>query len=272
MIRHMDTKVIVITGASSGIGAALALKLATEGYRLVLAARRGPELRRIAEEAEAQGSPGAVVVEADMTRREDVNRLRDMALKRFGYFDVWVNNAGRGITRHVMELTDEDVDTIMTVNLKSALYGMQAAVPHFIEQGAGQIINVSSMLGRIPFATRRSIYSAAKSALNALTANLRIDLQSHPGIHVTLVMPGLVSTDFAKNVLGDAPAAAVPTWRPPPSANGPQTPETVAEVISRVIQQPVPEVYTNGEDAAEMVRRYYADVATFEADMAQQGR
>ena len=89
---------------------------------------------------------------------------------------------------------------MMTVNVKSALYGMQAIAPHFIARGRGQIVNVSSMLSRVPFATFRSAYNAAKAALNALTANARVDLaREHPGIQVTLVMPGLVRTDFQRN-------------------------------------------------------------------------
>ena len=89
---------------------------------------------------------------------------------------------------------------MLTVNVKSALYGMQAIAPHFIARGRGQIVNVSSMLSRVPFATFRSAYNAAKAALNALTANARVDLaREHPGIQVTLVMPGLVRTDFQRN-------------------------------------------------------------------------
>jgi short-subunit dehydrogenase len=94
---------------------------------------------------------------------------------------------------------------MMSVNLKSVLYGMQAIVPYFQQEGKGHVINVSSFLGRVPLVTFRSIYSAAKAALNVLTANLRMDLQEHyPDIHVSLVMPGMVLTDFHKNALGGA--------------------------------------------------------------------
>jgi len=88
------------------------------------------------------------------------------ALAKFGHIDVWVNNAGRGISRLVSELTDEDIDEMMLVNVKSALYGMQAVLAHFGERGSGRIINVSSMLGRVPFAPIRSAYPASKHALN----------------------------------------------------------------------------------------------------------
>ena len=165
-------KHIVITGASSGIGAALAERLGSAGHRIVLAARGEAALREVA----ARSGAGALVVPADVTKREDVERLRDRAIEAMGHVDVWVNNAGQGITRPVLELTDQDFDRMMTVNVKSALYGMQAIAPHFQLRGSGQIVNVSSMLSRVPVATYRSAYNAAKAALNSLTANARVDL------------------------------------------------------------------------------------------------
>src|SRR5436190_1919122 len=129
---------------------------------------------------------------------------------------MWVNNAGRGISRHVVDLSDEEFDEIMAVNVKSALYGIQAIVPHFIERGRGHVINVSSFLSRVPLATYRSAYNAAKAALNALTANLRVDLAAtHPDVHVSLVIPGLVMTEFARNALGGTPEV---TWASRPGA------------------------------------------------------
>src|SRR5205823_11482986 len=98
---------------------------------------------------------------ADVTRREDVKRLRDEALAAFGSVDVWVNNAGRGINASVLELTDEQFDQMMAVNVKSALYGMQAIVPHFQERGRGHLINVSSFLSRVPIASYWSAYNVA---------------------------------------------------------------------------------------------------------------
>jgi len=249
-------KHIVITGASGGIGAALAMQLGAQGHRVALAARREAELRAVASRA---GS-GAIVVPTDVTRRGDVERLRDRAIAELGHVDVWVNNAGRGITRPVLELTDEELDQMITINVKSALYGMQAIVPHFMGRGQGQIVNVSSFLSRVPFATFRSAYNAAKAALNALTANARVDLaRTHPAIHVTLVMPGLVSTSFQQNAIGGTP--------PLPAGTPSQTPDEAAAAIVAAIEHPVAEVYTNPQHAA-VALEYFRDVGAFEQQAA----
>jgi short-subunit dehydrogenase len=251
---------VVITGASSGIGAAIARELAGRGDNVVLAARNRQGLEQTAS---SSSSSRAHLVTADVTRRADVERIRDEAIHAFGHVDVWINNAGRGIVRAVLALTDDDVDEMIAVNVKSALYGMQAIAPHFMDRGRGHIINISSFLGRVPVATPRSAYSAAKAALNTLTANLRVDLQrSHPGINVSLVSPGLVTTDFARHARGSTGSV------PPPGAIGspmkPQTAEEVAAIVADVIDTPVAEIYTN--PASQMVAaRYFADVALFES-------
>jgi NADP-dependent 3-hydroxy acid dehydrogenase YdfG len=220
----------------------------------VLAARRETELQDVATRAGGD----AIVVATDVTKRADVDRLRDRAIATYDHVDVWVNNAGRGISKPVLELTDEEFDVMMAVNVKSALYGMQAIAPHFIERRRGQIVNVSSFLSRVPFATYRSAYNAAKHALNALTANARVDLhEKYPDIHVTLVMPGLVSTDFQRNALGGSP--------PLPARTPSQTPEEVAAAIVKVIEQPVAEVYTNPQ-LAGVALKYFQDVGAFERE------
>ena len=255
-----DERVAVITGASSGIGAALARRLGRNNFRLVLAARRAAALRAVT--ADIGGGCRSVV--ADVTRRDDVNRLRDEAVTAFGGVDVWVNNAGRGINASVLELTDEQFDEMMAVNVKSALYGMQAIVPHFQERGGGHLINVSSFLSRVPIATYRSAYNAAKAALNALTANLRMDLrQSFPRIHVSLVMPGMVTTEFARNAIGGTPAV---TWA---SSSGPQiqSADDVAAAIDSLIASPREELYTQ-RGQPDTVVRYFQDVGAFERGLA----
>jgi short-subunit dehydrogenase len=253
-----DSRNIVVTGASGGIGAALAVQLGAAGHRVALAARREREL----EEVAARVGNGAIVVPTDVTRRDEVERLRDRAVEALGHVDVWVNNAGRGINKPVLELTDEDLDLMMTVNVKSALYGMQAIAPHFIARGRGQIVNISSFLSRVPFATFRSGYNAAKAALNALTANARVDLaRTHPGIHVTLVMPGLVHTDFQRNALGGSP--------PMPVSDAQSVDAAVAAIVD-AIAHPVAEIYTNPRQAA-IVRSYFQDVGAFEREAAARG-
>ncbi len=254
----MSDKVIVITGASSGIGAVLAKQLAARGDKLMLAARSSKELNQVSR---ACGRDAMAYV-TDVTRRQDINRLRDEALRTFDHVDVWINNAGRGITRSVLDLTDDDIDQMMAVNVKGALYGMQAIIPHFKETGHGHLINVSSFLGRVPYVSFRSMYSASKAALNSLTANLRMELRAeYPNIHVSLVMPGVVSTNFGAHALH---TDAAPAGGTPPMG---QTAEDVAAVIMDLIDNPRPEVYTNPAMQQERAKSYYTDVAAFEATM-----
>ncbi len=253
----MESKVVVITGASSGIGAALAKQLGTEGHKLVLAARREAPLKAVAAES---GDAKAIVT--DVTVRADVEALRVFAMKEFGQIDVWINNAGRGIGKRVLELSDDDLDQMMAINVKSALYGMQAVVPHFLQRGEGHLINVSSFLGRVPLASFRSAYSASKAALNVLTANLRMDLAaSHPNVHVSIVMPGPVATDFAGSSLHGTPMV------PPPRMMSVQMADDVADIIAGLIEQPRAEVFTS-PTLKSMAKKYYEDVSGFESGMA----
>lgn len=244
----MMNKVVVITGASSGIGAATAELLAARGASVVLAARREAALKEVATRCGAN----ALAVVADVTRRDDVRRLVAAAVERFGRIDVLVNNAGRGITRMPSELTDEDIDDMMRVNVKSALYGMQEVLPHFSARGEGHVVNVSSMLGRIPYLVGRSAYSGAKHFLNALTANFRAEVQqAHPGIQFSVVSPGVVHTDFGANARHGGPdSRTIP---------GGQTPEEVATVIANVIESRRPDVYSR-PGSRQRVAEYYATV------------
>jgi short-subunit dehydrogenase len=257
----LANQVVVITGASSGIGAELARQLGARGDKVVLAARRESQLYQVAEGIGAN----ARVVATDVRSRAEVERLRDRSLEAFGEIDVWVNNAGRGISRKVLDLTDAEIDEMLAVNLKSAIYGMQAVVPYFVKRGRGHLINVSSFLGRVPLATHRSIYSASKSALNTLTAQLRMDLaREAPGVQISTVMPGVVTTEFAANALGGSPSFG--------GSGAPgQTAEQVAATMVNLIDHPVPELYTN-PTSHDMAVRYYQDVAAFEAEMLKQRR
>jgi NADP-dependent 3-hydroxy acid dehydrogenase YdfG len=243
-------RVVVITGGSAGIGASLAREVGRRGGSVVIAARRADKLTEVA--ASVQGP--CATVEADVTRRPDVVRILDAARARFGRVDAWVNNAGRAISRPVEQLTDDDVDEMVRVNVKSALYGMQTVLPHFKERRRGHLVNVSTMLARVPFASFRSAYSATKHALNCLTENVRMDLsKDHPNIVVTCVMPGVVSTDFGLNALHGGPDSR--------SLPGAQTPEQVAALIADALERSRGgDVYTT-LGAVERVLQYIQGLA-----------
>lgn len=161
---------------------------------------------------------------------------------------------GRGISRLPSQLTDEDVHEVMRLNVMPALYGMQEVLPHFASRGAGHVINISSLLGRVPFAAIRSAYCGAKHFFNALTVNFREEVQAtHPGIQFSLVSPGVVRTDFGLNALhGGADSRQLPES---------QSPEEVAEIIAGVIESRQPDVYTR-QGMQGRIARYYASVGT----------
>ncbi|MBL9014996.1 MAG: SDR family NAD(P)-dependent oxidoreductase [Myxococcales bacterium] len=251
----MRDQVIVITGASQGIGAALAGVVVSRGARVVLASRTADALGAVAQKL----GPSALAVTADVTSRADNDRLVARALETFGRLDVFVANAGRGITRVPSQLTEADLDDMMTTNYKSVFHAIQAVLPHFQRQKKGQLIAVSSMLGRIPFTPVRAAYSAAKAAVNSLMASLRVELRGpFPDIHATTVLPGVVATDFGKNALhGGMDSRALP---------GAQPVEEVATIIADAIARPRAEVFTRPQ-MHEVQSKYYSaeDIATVEA-------
>lgn len=240
----MKNTVMVITGASGGIGAALAIQAAGCGAALVLVARRAEALADVA----AQCGERSLCIAADVTNRDAVNNIVAQSIATFGRIDVWVNNVGQGISRMPSQLTDDDIDEMIRINVKSALYGMQAVLPHFQARDAGHIVNVSSMLGRTPFALIRSAYNGSKHFLNALTANFRDEVQqTHPGIQVSLVSPGVVRTDFGLNAMhGGTDNRLLPES---------QSADEVAAVILQVIETRRPDVYTRA-GARERVLGY----------------
>eukprot|EP00727_Mastigamoeba_balamuthi_P001215 m51a1_g11090 putative 3-oxoacyl-[acyl-carrier protein] reductase (274) ;mRNA; f:18630-19837 len=254
-------KVVVVTGASSGIGAALAQLVEHSGGHAVLVARREEELRRVA----ATAGPGALAVVADCAVRGDVERVLAEAVARHGGVDVWVNNAGRGITHSPSQTTRDDLVAMLDANVTTALYGSQVALEHFCQRGSGHLVNVSSELGRrgdptriqLPFVVERTAYSASKHMLNALTVGLRMEAaQRCPAVRVSTVSPGVVATEFGVNALhGGLDSRAIP---------GAQTAEEVAAVVLDVIEHPRAEAYTRPE-TAQRVEEYYAEAT----DMAQ---
>ncbi len=246
MPLSLEGRVVVVTGASAGIGAALVPELAARGARVVMVARTSSALEAV--QSALPDRKQALVVVGDVTRREDHARIVESALAHFGHVDAWVNNAGRGISRLPSELTDADFDEMMRVNVKSALYGVQAILPHFRARGSGHVVNVSSLLGRVPMATIRSAYAASKHALNALSASLRMELAPE-NIAVSVVHPGVVATEFGVRALhGGMDSRRMP---------GAQSAEEVAKVIADVLESRRADVYTR-DGAREMIAAYYA--------------
>lgn len=242
MTRDFADQVFLITGASAGIGAAFAEEVGRRGAAVVLVARRVDRLQELA----ARVGPLAHVVPADVTVRAEVEAALRSALARFGRVDVWVNNAGRGLTRSFEQLTDEDVDAMVRDNLKSALYGMQAVLPHFKDRRRGVLVNVSSMLSRAPLAPSRSAYSASKAALNALAEALRLELAADwPDLHVVTVMPGVVATDFGNNALGGGVDSR--------TLPGAQSVQDVAQAMAEGILARRKDVYTRPEGFAHVL-------------------
>ena len=242
------SKVVVITGASAGIGAATAELLGSRGFSLGLMARRGDALEAVAQKC----GPNTLPIVGDASQRTDVRRVVDRVIERFGRINVWINNVGQGISRPPSQLTDADVDAMIRMNVKTALYGMQEVLPHFRQRGDGQIVNVSSMLGRVPFATIRSAYVGAKHFLNALTATLRDEVQqTHPNIQVTLVSPPVVRTDFGLNAVHGGPDSR--------SLPNSQSAEEVAAAIAWAIETRAPDVYSM-PGSQQRVAGYYASL------------
>lgn len=240
-------RVVVITGASGGIGAATARELARRGATVVLVARRAEALAAVALDC----GPRAHAIVADMTIREEVRRVVREALERHGRIDAWINNVGRGITRMPSALTDLDLDEMIRVNVKSAFYGMQEVLPHFQARGQGHLVNVSSMLGRIPARPFRSAYNGAKHFLNALTANFRAELrETHPDIVVSLVSPGVVRTEFGKHSVHGGPDS-----RQLPDS---QDEAEVAVVIADVLESRREDVYTAAGSRARVIEYFAA--------------
>lgn len=269
-------RVVVIVGASSGIGSGLAHYLSNEArtqlkqLNLVLVARRENELNKVADKLRHEHC-SILTFACDVTKRSNVEKILHETNEHVHSISCWINNVGQGISRSVLDLTDDDIDTMMTVNVKTALYGMQVIVPYFRQQGYGHLINISSVLGRVPYATFRSMYSASKAVLNSLTTNLRMELQNDPRsekIFVTTILPGLVNTDFALNVIGDPPPSSLANFKIPFIGPFPRTAQTVEEICAIIGQaisseNPPREIYTNPMHEP-LVKQFYDDVGKFE--------
>ncbi len=194
----MKKKVIIITGASSGIGEATAIRLSKEGHSLVLAARREDKLLALKEKLITEDS-NILIHKTDVTNRNDVISLVKNTIDRFGKVDVLINNAGIMPLSSIEEGRVEDWDKMIDVNLKGLLYGINEVVPIMIEQNSGHIINVSSVAGRRVFPTA-AVYCATKFGVNAITEGLRQELSAKYNIKVTAIEPGATKTELQSHI------------------------------------------------------------------------
>ena len=193
---NIADKVVVITGASSGIGASTAKLLARHGAKVVLAARRKDRLDAAVQEISAAGGQ-AISVAVDVTKRAEVEALIRAAVDSFGRVDVLVNNAGIMPIAPIEALKVEEWDRQIDVNIKGVLYGVAAVLPH-MQQQSGHIINLASVFVIKVFAPGGTVYCATKSAVRALTEGLRMELHAH-NIRCTIVSPGAVATELPES-------------------------------------------------------------------------
>jgi len=229
MTGNIDGKVIVITGASSGLGEATARHLASQGAKVVLGARRLDRLKALASEL---GLGEGAAVETDVTDKDEVRRLVDAAVAAHGRIDVIVNNAGLMPHSPLERGKVDDWDRMIDVNLKGVLYGIAAALPYLKDQKSGHIINVSSVAGH-KVRPGSAVYAATKAAVRMLSEGLRQEVKPY-NIRTTVISPGAVATelpqsiteaDVAKGIRDFYDAYAIPA-------------ETFARVVAFAISQP----------------------------------
>jgi NADP-dependent 3-hydroxy acid dehydrogenase YdfG len=197
MSNNIEGKVVVITGASSGLGEATARMLCAQGATVVLGARRLDRIRALADELVRAGGQ-ALALETDVTRAADVQRLVDGAVERFGRVDVIVNNAGLMPSSPLERLKIEDWDRMIDVNIKGVLYGIAAVLPHMQARKCGHIVNVSSVAGH-KVRAGTAVYSATKHAVRVLTEGLRQEVKAYD-IRTTLISPGAVATELPDSI------------------------------------------------------------------------
>jgi short-subunit dehydrogenase len=240
MGRHppLRDQVVVITGASQGIGRETALFLAKEGASIVPAARNEEALGTLTAEIEAAGGRAEYVV-ADISQYSEVERIADRAEERFGRIDTWVNNAAVSIYAHVDELDADELDRIVRVNLLGQMYGSKVAAARMRGSGRGTIVNVGSALSEraVPL---QSAYVATKHGVAGFTEALRLELlETAPGIDVVLVLPSSINTplfNFARSKLGVMPMPVPPVYEP----------RVVAEAIAHAAEHGGREIVVGG--------------------------
>jgi NADP-dependent 3-hydroxy acid dehydrogenase YdfG len=231
IMPSMKGKVIVITGASSGIGEATSLLLAERGAKLVLGARGSDRLKSLADSIAATGGDVAHAP-TDVTRRDDVSRLVELALERYGRLDVLFSNAGIMPVSPLDDLRVDDWDDMMgDVNIKGVLHGIAAALPVFRRQGFGHFINTASTAG-LKTTPNQAVYSATKFAVRAISEGLR--LEAGDKLRVTVISPGFVRTNFADGVT----SAPVKVQLEASRDSFAMPPEAIARAVAFAIEQP----------------------------------
>lgn len=234
----IQDQVVVITGASSGIGRETAIAFGMRGASVVLAARSETALAEVAREVERLGGK-ALPVPVDVGDWPQVERLAEAAIARFGRIDTWVNNAAVSAYAMVEAMEVEEIDRIVRVNLLGQIYGMKAVLPHFRRQHSGTIINVASALAEraVPL---QATYCATKHGIKGFTEALRLELKhEQSGIDVVLVLPSSINTPFfehARSKLGVLPMPIPPVYGP----------RVVARAIVASAEHPCRDLYVGG--------------------------
>lgn len=255
MAEDLGGKVVVITGASSGIGRGTALAFAAAGASVVLAARREEVLDALASECEAAGGK-ALAVACDVSISADVEALAQAAAAKFGRIDVWVNNAGSGALGKFEDVPLADHVHVIETDLLGTLYGSYFAVKQFNTQGAGTLINIASVIGKVP-APYFSSYAAAKHGVVGLSGAIRQELieAKADDIHVCVVLPASMDTPFFVHTANYTGHEAVPI---PPVYD----PQTVVDVILALAVKPQDEVGASAAAGATVVGHNFARAVT----------
>lgn len=244
--ENLTGKVIVITGASSGFGKGTALELAKRGAYVVLAARRENLLDELAQECESLGGR-ALSVPTDVSSQEDVMHLAEATISTFGKIDVWINNAGSGAIGRFTDIPIADHVQVIQTDLIGTIYGSYCALKQFQEQGYGNLINVASVIGKVP-APYFASYTAAKHGVVGLSASLRqeLDVNDLDNIHVCTVMPTSMDTPFFEHAADYTGHKVVPI---PPVYE----PEQVINTLVDLVSHPEAEVSVGGVGGASFV-------------------
>ena len=225
----MKDKVIVITGASSGIGRATASLLAEKGAKVVLGARRKGNLEELAATIASRGGTATYQV-TDVTNRNDVENLVKHAVTTYGKVDVMINNAGIMPLSPIDKLKVNDWDKMIDVNIKGVLYGIASVLPIMQEQGYGHIINTSSTAGHTVVPTA-AVYAGTKFAVRAISEGLRQEVDGK--LKVTTISPGVTETELGHDITDEASAAFLKEGR-----KIALPPEIIANAMAYAIEQP----------------------------------